>query len=81
MSFCTGGGARGRLRHALIVDSDDFAPIGRFQLQTEDQESGTDSTPFSLKDRKYSRRHDRLVSAARLVQLPADFDAVLVHDI
>ncbi|KAI5642344.1 e2F transcription factor CC-MB domain-containing protein [Phthorimaea operculella] len=35
-------GARGRLRHALIADSDDFAPImggGRFQLQTEDQES------------------------------------------
>ncbi|CAB3220991.1 unnamed protein product [Arctia plantaginis] len=35
------GGARGRLRHALIADSDDFAPIGRFQLQTEDQESET----------------------------------------
>lgn len=37
------GGARGRLRNALIADSDDFAPImggGRFQLQTEDQESG-----------------------------------------
>lgn len=36
------GGARGRLRNALIADSDDFAPImggGRFQLQTEDQES------------------------------------------
>lgn len=36
-------GARGRLRNALIADSDDFAPImggGRFQLQTEDQESG-----------------------------------------
>ncbi|VVC90720.1 unnamed protein product, partial [Leptidea sinapis] len=35
-------GARGRLRNALIADSDDFAPImggGRFQLQTEDQES------------------------------------------
>ncbi|XP_039765387.1 transcription factor E2F2 isoform X1 [Pararge aegeria] len=34
--------ARGRLRNALIADSDDFAPImggGRFQLQTEDQES------------------------------------------
>lgn len=38
------GGARGRLRNALIADSDDFAPImggGRFQLQTEDQETGT----------------------------------------
>lgn len=37
------GTARGRLRNALIADSDDFAPImggGRFQLQTEDQESG-----------------------------------------
>jgi hypothetical protein len=37
------GSARGRLRNALIADSDDFAPImggGRFQLQTEDQESG-----------------------------------------
>ncbi|KAF9415279.1 hypothetical protein HW555_007028, partial [Spodoptera exigua] len=37
-----GSGARGRLRNALIADSDDFAPImggGRFQLQTEDQES------------------------------------------
>ncbi|XP_028174812.1 transcription factor E2F2 [Ostrinia nubilalis] len=36
------GTARGRLRNALIADSDDFAPImggGRFQLQTEDQES------------------------------------------
>ncbi|CAD0195276.1 unnamed protein product [Chrysodeixis includens] len=36
------GSARGRLRNALIADSDDFAPImggGRFQLQTEDQES------------------------------------------
>ncbi|XP_014354808.1 transcription factor E2F4 [Papilio machaon] len=36
------GGARGRLRNALIADSDDFAPImggGRFQMQTEDQES------------------------------------------
>ncbi|XP_072935645.1 transcription factor E2F2 [Epargyreus clarus] len=36
------GGARGRLRNALIADSDDFAPLmggGRFQLQTEDQES------------------------------------------
>ncbi|XP_045505776.1 transcription factor E2F2 isoform X1 [Colias croceus] len=36
------GGARGRLRNALIADSDDFAPImggGRFQLQTEDQEA------------------------------------------
>lgn len=36
------GRARGRLRNALIADSDDFAPImggGRFQLQTEDQES------------------------------------------
>ncbi|CAK1548662.1 unnamed protein product [Leptosia nina] len=35
-------GARGRLRNALIADSDDFAPMmggGRFQLQTEDQES------------------------------------------
>ncbi|XP_013148587.1 PREDICTED: transcription factor E2F4 [Papilio polytes] len=35
-------GARGRLRNALIADSDDFAPImggGRFQMQTEDQES------------------------------------------
>ncbi|XP_026764731.1 transcription factor E2F2 isoform X2 [Galleria mellonella] len=33
---------RGRLRNALIAESDDFAPImggGRFQLQTEDQES------------------------------------------
>lgn len=42
-NFSTGGGARGRLRNALIADSDDFAPImggGRFQLQTEDQESG-----------------------------------------
>lgn len=39
-----GGGARGRLRNALIADSDDFAPVmggARFQLQTEDQESGT----------------------------------------
>ncbi|XP_026323414.1 transcription factor E2F2 [Hyposmocoma kahamanoa] len=37
-------GARGRLRNALIADSDDFAPImggGRFQLQTEDQETET----------------------------------------
>ncbi|XP_068628275.1 transcription factor E2F4 [Battus philenor] len=36
------GSARGRLRNALIADSDDFAPImggGRFQMQTEDQES------------------------------------------
>ncbi|XP_041973702.1 transcription factor E2F2 [Aricia agestis] len=36
------GSARGRLRNALIADSDDFAPImggGRFQLQTEDQEA------------------------------------------
>lgn len=42
-TFYIDGGARGRLRNALIADSDDFAPImggGRFQLQTEDQESG-----------------------------------------
>lgn len=46
----TGGTARGRLRNALIADSDDFAPImggGRFQLQTEDQESGTTCTHFT----------------------------------
>ncbi|XP_063547384.1 transcription factor E2F2 [Cydia strobilella] len=43
------GTARGRLRNALIADSDDFAPImggGRFQMQTEDQD--TESEPLEL---------------------------------
>ncbi|XP_075981481.1 E2F transcription factor 1 [Anticarsia gemmatalis] len=38
------GSARGRLRNALIADSDDFAPAA--QLQTEDQESELELEPF-----------------------------------
>ncbi|XP_053601772.1 transcription factor E2F2 [Plodia interpunctella] len=43
------GTARGRLRNALIAESDDFAPTmggGRFQLQTEDQEQEPLELPF-----------------------------------
>lgn len=39
----SGVSARGRLRNALIADSEDFAPTmggDRFQMQTEDQEEG-----------------------------------------
>ncbi|KAI8430215.1 hypothetical protein MSG28_000562 [Choristoneura fumiferana] len=63
-SMRLGGSARGRLRNALIADSDDFAPImggGRFQMQTEDQDPESDCSKRQSESGRFASNHKRCV--------------------